>query len=211
MRDNAFQSVAQEPINIPPFEYSVREVKVPRSSMTRIKVSVNDANGITQKNAERANYLALIAGAKPVGDWKASKDSSRGVSTSYYAESLEREYEFDGQLAELKLFLKGGQYIDAPSEIKPTDFGAERIGEKTYLKLCDIDLWFPTKALFISSWEKLRTTVVAKQMQLDEDGFLRKSLAKYAGLMRDAPSELANAVRRAEADLIAELRTSTSP
>ena len=176
--------------------------------MTRIKVSVNDANGITEKNAERANYLALIAGAKPLGDWKASKDSGRGVSTSYYAESLEREYEFDGQLAELKLFLKGGQYVDAPPKTKPTHFGAEMIGEKIYLKLCDIDLWFPTKTLFISSWEKLRTTVVAKQMKLDEDGVLRKSLAKYRDLMKKAPSDLADAVKRSEADLIVLLRPS---
>ncbi len=179
--------------------------------MTRIRLSVNDANGITEKNAERANFLALIAGAKPVSGWKASKDSGRGISTSYYAESLEREYEFDGQLAELKLFLKGAQYVDAPPKMKSTQFGAERIGDKTYLKLCDIDLWFPTKALFISSWEKLRTTVVAKQMRLDEDGVLRRSLAKYRDLMKKAPSELADAVKRSEADLIDMLRPSIAP
>ena len=170
--------------------------------MNLIKLSVNDANGMTQKNAERVNYIALIAGAKPVGDWKPSKDSGRGISTSYYAESLEREYEFDGQLAVLKLFLKGAQYVDAPPRTKTSQFGAEKIGDRTYMKLCDIDVWFPTKTLFISSWEKLRTTVVAKQMKVDEDNVLRQSITRYKELMKKAPSDLADGVKRSEADLI---------
>jgi hypothetical protein len=150
----------------------------------------------------------MVAGAKPLTDWKASKDSGRGVSTSYYAETSEREYEFDGEPAELKSVLKGGQYIVAPPGAKQTGFGAEKIDAETYLKLCDIDVWFPTKVLFVPSWEKLRTTVVARKMKLDEEEFVRFSLRKFQELMKQAPSDLVDAIKGSERDLSETLRSS---
>lgn len=178
--------------------------------MTRIKLSVNDANGMTVKNAERVHCVALVAGAKPLTDWKKSMDSGRGISTAYYAETLERQYDFDGELTELKSILKGAQYIAAPAGTKATDFGAEEIGGERYLKLCDIDVWFPTRVLFVPSWEKLRTTVVAKKMKLDEGRFVRISLGKYQELMKEASSDLVDAIRRSESDLLGILRSTGS-
>jgi len=170
--------------------------------MSKIKVSVNDANGVAAKNSERVEQIIEFLGAKPAGAWKKGMDSGRGISTAYYAESLEREYEYDGDLYDLKALLKGAQFVRATPDIKIDEFSGLEMGGARYFKLCDIDLWVPTKLLFIPSWEKLRSTVAAKKMRVDEEEFARGGLKKFEDVMKKAPAEIKKAVKAAEDELL---------
>jgi len=158
----------------------------------RVKISVNDAYRRYELHAKRLGLLLEAIGAKPLGPWRRGMDAGTALTSAYYAETLEREYEWDGTPEDLKELMMGAEYVRLPSNPGDSPF-VLKLGDDAYVKVCDVDVYYYRKG-FLGGWFKVHSRALARQRRLAREELLKGCIRRLEdltqGLREDLRAEL---------------------
>jgi hypothetical protein len=168
----------------------------------RVKLSINDAERRYELHARRLEPLLEALGARPLGPWRGGMDAATALTSAYYAETLEREYEFEGPVEQLKELAMGAEYVRIPSDRSPRSPFILNDGDSRYLKVCDIDVYYFKKG-FLGGWFKVHSRSLAKQRGLSREELLRQCVRRLEQLLSSLPEETRRTVATVSQELVA--------
>lgn len=165
-----------------------------------MKISVNDQFGLTQLCAERIQLILSAFDTQPKGEWKIGADMET-LTMARYAKTLEREYESSLNPEELKMLLKGAEYALIPKNLHGRMRHDLVLDDSPYLKLCDLDVWVPTKRL--AAWDKISSKIIQKLTGIEDERLAPYAIQKLdERLSQKFDENMHNALRSHETRII---------
>lgn len=165
-----------------------------------VKISLNDKYGYYKMGIERIQIFLELLGLHKKGSWKERAERSHVTQT--FVTSWECDYESPLNPEDLKIFLKGIELAEIPSELKgkvSEDFLLDNV---SYTKICDIDVWIRVGFSIFSTWDKIYSRILARKMGIEELEIYKIGVQRLKSLMKNAPQDKVEQIKRIEYQIL---------
>jgi transcriptional regulator with XRE-family HTH domain len=165
-----------------------------------VKISINDKYGYYDAGVRRIQAILEVLGLRQLTEWK--RGAERSHVSQKFVEAWECDYESPYRPEDLKVILKAAELAAIPKDLKgklPEDM---IIGNVSYTKLCDVDVWTKAGFSILSTWDKVYSRILARKMRVAESVLWELGIQEWKTLLEAASQDKVEDIRRLEHSIL---------
>jgi len=165
-----------------------------------VKISINDRYGYYDAGVRRLQAILEVLGLRQLTEWK--RGAERSHVSQKFVEAWECDYESSYRPEDLKVILKAAELAAIPKDLKgklPEDM---IIGNVSYTKLCDVDVWTKAGFSILSTWDKVYSRILARKLRIDEGDLWEMGIQKWKAVSKAAPRDKVEQIVRINYEIL---------